>query len=254
VLYHRNLVTVKQDIASTVREIVAHVVEHYPAVLPHLTGKTRWLAASMKPTEYKTYDYFLQVMRNMVTHVYNNQMGGEFIDIAANLISGQLTQAFRQAWQDEEMDGDLPPYLMGALEQMILDQYDHVDGFYRAIIDARIDETSIEPLLVRASMWANQYNAAYEKAAELIRMENGGNLVWRKGNTENGCSTCDALNGIVMSAREWQELNVHPRGYPNPVLECQGGGPANNCDCTLEATDSRRSPKAYNTVLNIVSK
>jgi hypothetical protein len=57
-----------------------------------------------------------------------------------------------------------------------------------------------------------------------------------------------------MSAREWQELDVHPRGYPNPGLECQGGGPANHCDCTLEPTDGRRSPKAYNTVLNIVSK
>jgi hypothetical protein len=235
-----------------VREIVAHIVQHYPQVIPHLSGKARWIAA--KPAEYKTYDYFLQQVERMVTHVYNNQMGGEFIDIMANLISGQLAQAFRQAWQDEEGDGDLPGYLAGALETSILAQYDHVDQFFRDIIDARLEGTSIQPLLVRASMWANQFNAAYQQALELIRMENGGNMVWRKGDTENGCSTCDALDGIVMSAREWQELDVHPRGYPNPVLECQGGGPANNCDCTLEPTDARRSPKAYNTVLNIVSR
>jgi hypothetical protein len=233
---------------STVRAIVAR----FPQVLPHLSGKARWIAA--KPAEYKTVDYFLQQVERMVTHVYNNQLGGEFIDLMANLISGQLTQAFRQAWADEGFDGDLPPYLSGALEEMILNQYTHVDQFFRDIIDARLEGTSIQPLLVRASMWANQYNAAYQQALELVRMENGGNLVWRKGKTENGCSTCDALNGIVMSAREWQELNVHPRGYPNPVLECQGGGPANNCDCSLEPTEKRRSPKAYESILNIVSR
>jgi hypothetical protein len=232
----------------TIRAIVARI----PEMKKHLSGKSRWMAA--QPAEYKSQDYFLQQVERLVTTVYNDQLGGEFIDIMANLISGQLTQAFRQAWADEDGDGDLPPYLAGALEQMILDQYDHVDGFFRDIVDARLDETSIAPLLVRAGMWANQYNAAYQQALELIRKENGGNLVWRKGNTENGCSTCDALDGVVMSAREWDELNVHPRGYPNPLLECQGGGPANNCDCTLEPTDKRKSPKAFETVLNIVSR
>jgi hypothetical protein len=85
-------------------------------------------------------------------------------------------------------------------------------------------------------------------------MANGGNFVWKKGHTEKGCRTCAALNGIVLSARAWQELDVHPRGYPNPKLECEGGGPVNNCDCELVPTDKRRSPKAYNTVLNIINR
>jgi hypothetical protein len=239
-------------IDELLRATVKTLVARMPELRKHLAPASRLLL--IEPVEYKTQDYFLQQLERMVTHVYNDQLGGDFVDVLANLISGQLTQAFRQAWADEDGDGDLPPYLAGALEQMILDQYDHVDGFFRDIVDARIDETSIAPLLVRAGMWANQYNAAYQQALELIHKENGGNLVWRKGNTENGCSTCDALDGVVMSAREWDELNVHPRGYPNPLLECQGGGPANNCDCTLEPTDSRRSPKAYNTVLNIVGR
>jgi hypothetical protein len=240
---------VKQDIAFTVREIVAHVVEHYPAVLPHLTGKTRWLAASMKPTEYKTYDYFLQVMRNMVTHVYNNQMGGEFIDIAANLISGQLTQAFRQAWQDEEMDGDLPPYLTGALEEMILSEYTHVDQFFRDIVDARLDGTSIEPLYMRAALWANRYNEAYNQAVTLITAEMGGNLVWVYGDAEH-CSTCNSLNGIVARASEWQSLGVHPQQPPNALIECGGW----RCKCSLQPTEKRRTPKAFESIMNIVNK
>jgi hypothetical protein len=228
------------------------IVRRYPAIVPHLKGRARWVVATPEP--YKTQDYFLQQIERLVTHVYNDQLGGEFIDIMANLISGQLTQAFRQAWQDEDGDGDLPGYLAGALEGMILAQYEHVDQFYRDIIDAKVDGTPIETLLARAQAWARQWDVAYKEAAQLIVAERGGNMVWRKGQTEHGCSTCEQLDGIVMSANEWQELGVHPRGYPNPLLECEGGGPANNCDCTLEETDKRRSPKAFDSVVAIVSK
>lgn len=264
------------------------LVKQFPAVVPHLTGRARWIVCCKTPNypewksfsdgnypEYgtwmerhygdvtvrffrvhnqKTYDYYLQQLERLIRSVYDGNLGGEFIDVMANLISGQLTQAFEQAWRDEEGEGELPDYLSSALEDMILGQYDHVDSLYRDIVDARVDETPIEPLLSRAVQWANQWNAAYNEAQRLINIENGGNLMWNKGNTEHGCSTCANLDGIVLSAREWEELDVHPQGYPNPKLECEGGGPGNFCDCTLSPTDQRRTPKGFETVLNIVSK
>jgi hypothetical protein len=236
------------DISSTIREIVAHIAEHYPQVLPHLSGKARWIAA--KPAEYKTVDYFLQQVERMVTHVYNNQLGGEFVDLMASLIQGQLTQAFRQAWADEGFDGDLPPYLSGALEEMILSEYTHVDQFYRDIVDARIDETSITPLLMRAGLWAQRYVDAYEQARHLITMELGGNEEWVLGATEEHCPECYALNGIVARASEWDQLAVHPQQPPNPVLSCGGW----QCDCERRPTDKRRSPKAFDRIISIVSK
>lgn len=222
-----------------------------PDVIPHLSDKTRH--ALQEPTEYKTYEYMLKQIEGLVNGVYSGNIGGQFIDTMANLISGQLTQAYRQAFEDEGYtDEFLPEYLTTALEEMILGQYDYVDQYYRDIVDARVDGTPIEPLLSRAQMWANQWNAAYQKALELIRMQNGGNLEWVQGATEKGCRTCAALDGIIMSAKEWQALDLHPRGYPNSKLECEGGGPANNCDCTLSPTDKRRSPNAYGRVEEIL--
>jgi hypothetical protein len=236
-------------LSSTVRAIVAR----FPAVRGYLTPRARLML--IEPAEYKTVDYFLQQVERMVTHVYNNQLGGEFIDIMASLIQGQLTQAFRQAWADEGFDGDLPPYLSGALEEMILSEYTHVDQFYRDIVDARIDETSIAPLLMRAGLWANRYVDAYNRATTLITAEMGGNMVWHRGATEQSCSICSRLNGVVARASEWEELNVRPQNPPNPILAKENGGCGGwQCDCSLEPTEKRRSPKAYETILNIVSR
>ena len=233
-------------------EIIVKAVDAVPAVLPHLGTRARYLYGSVKPSEYKTYEYMLAQVGRLVTSVYKNNLGGEFIDLMANLISGQLTQAYEQAYQDEGYTDALPEYLTTSLEAMILNQYEYVDQFFRDIIDARIDETPIDPLLVRAQMWANQWNAAYKEAQMLIRLQGGGNLIWRKGATEHGCVTCANLDGIVMSAKEWDEIGVHPRGYPNPKLECEGGGPSNNCDCTLEPTEQRRTAGAYGRVEEII--
>lgn len=227
-------------------DFISRAVISVPSIIPHLEHDF-----------YKTYDFFLTTLKNMVRSVYNAQAGGQFVDTLASLIRGQLKNAFLQAWEDSgETAFVLPEYLQSALDQLTVDQtnFDYIYNYYKDIVNARVDQTPIDPLLTRAEAWANQYNAAYNQAKLLIDTENGGNLIWRKGETEHGCATCAALDGMVMSAKEWDSLNLHPQGYPNPLLECQGGGPANNCDCTLLPTDKRRSPKGYSTVLNIIGK
>jgi hypothetical protein len=204
----------------------------------------------VKLIDLKTYDYFLSTLTRMITAVYNGNMGGDFIDVMANLISGQLTQAFNQAWKDEENEGDLPDYLTGPLEEMILSEYDHVDGLYKDTVDARVDKTPIDPLLVRAAMWANRWTDAYNTAVALITKEQGGNMIWKLGETEQHCPECASLNGITARASEWDQLGVHPQQPPNEILTCGGW----QCDCSLESTDKRRSPKAYNTIMNIIGK
>ncbi len=216
------------------------IIKAVPEVIPHLDGA------------YKTYDYFLAQIEGLVRGVYEGNVGGNFVDVFANLISGQLWDAYSKAWEEEGDGGELPEYLVTSYDAEVLAQYDFVDQFYRDIVDARIDGTPLEPLLARAGLWANQYNAAYETARLLINTQNGGNLIWRKGNTEHGCSTCANLDGICAWASEWEELDVHPRGYPNSKLQCEGGGPANFCDCTLEPTDQRRSPGAYGRIESII--
>jgi hypothetical protein len=197
----------------------------------------------------KTYDFFLSTLERLVKSVYNNQLGGEFIDILANLIQGQLTQAYTLAWDEEGTGGKLPDYLQSALTEAIAQQYTFVDQFYRDIVDARLDGTPIDPLLSRCGLWANRYAEAYNQAIALITAEMGGNLIWQLGATEEHCPFCSQFNGIVARATEWDTLGIKPQHAPNPALTgtvngedgCQGW----RCDCSLDPTDKRRSPEAY---------
>lgn len=223
-------------------------VRAVPEVLPALSPRAR--LEICEPTEYKTYEFFLSAITGLVEGVYQGFIGGVFIDTLANLISGQLTDAYMRAWADEGNFSELPDYLLGPLEELILSQYEHVDQFFRDIVDARVDETSISPLLMRAGMWAQRWTEAYNTATALIVEHNGGKMMWKLGATEQHCTTCAALNGIVMYAREWNELGVHPQGGPNELLVCGGW----LCDCSLSPTDQRRSPHGYTTVMNAVNK
>lgn len=222
---------------------IRQVVATFPEVRTYLSGRSRW--SLYKPAEYKTVEYMENAIEGLVNGVYNGNIGGQFIDTLANIISGQLTQAYRQAWEDEGMtDYFAPDYLSESLEAMILNQYDYVDQFYRDIVDARVDGTSVSPLLARAKLWANQWNAGYNEAVRLITLQGGGNLVWEYGDAEH-CNTCLSLNGIVARADEWDTLGVKPQG---DMLECGGW----NCKCALVSTDKRRSPNAYGRIEEIL--
>lgn len=241
--------------------LIAALVTRYPGVIKYLKGRTRWIAFSYIRSgleTIKTYDYFLRQVEGLVRGAYANNISGEFIDVMANLISGQLTQAFEQAWNEEGDGGDFPAYLSNSLEEMILGQYEHVDGYYRDIVDARIDATPIEPLLARASLWAQRWTEAYNEAIHLINVEDGGKEIWQLGETEKHCWICSKLNGIVLSAREWDELGVHPQGAPNPILSLSNGDERGcggwQCDCSRKPTDQRRTPKGFETVMNIISR
>jgi hypothetical protein len=229
------------------RQAIAKV----PEVALLLSGK----AATLAPAEYKTYKYFLSTIEAMVSNVYNGYLGDEFNRIMGNLIGGQLLKAYEQAWEDSGMTTwPIPDFLQTSLDSFLMTQGDYIEPFYRDILAAGVDLTGLEPLLSRAELWANQYNACYNEAIRLIGVEFGQRLQWREGDTVDKCSTCLALDGLVLWAKEWDELGLHPQGYPNPLLECQGGGPGNHCGCTLSPTDQRRSPKGFETALNIIGK
>jgi hypothetical protein len=221
-------------------EILRNAAKLAPTVRPLLSNKARFMLYT--PEAYKTYDYMQKVIEGLVSGVYNNLVGGQFVDSMANLISGQLTQAYQQAYIDEGFTSfTLPDYLASSLETMILNQYDFVDAFFRDIVDARIDGTPIDPLLARAQLWAGQYDTAYQNAVALITKEMGGNLIWQEGDTIEKCYQCVSFDGIVARASEWAALGIAPKNFPNDKLDCKGG----HCDCTLTPTTKRRSPNAY---------
>jgi len=240
------------NLRSATYQAIKSSVLRYPQIKDSLNAQARFIAAT--PTAYKSQDFYLTTLERLVTSVYKGNIGGDFIDVMSSLIQGQLTDAYKQAWKDEGNEGDLPDYLEQAAEEAILGQYDHVDDFYESIVDARVDETPLEPLLSRCQLWALRWTEAYNDAVRLIAVEEGENLVWRLGGTIEHCTICSALDGIVARASVWDDLNVKPQNAPNPILDPSKGGCGGwNCDCSLEITSQRSSPKAFDLILNIVS-
>jgi hypothetical protein len=221
----------KQLISALLKTVKAH-----PEVLPYLSNKARYVLHA-RDGEYKTYDFFLANLQRLIRSVYVGLVGGEFIDIFASLIQGQITQAYEQAWIDDGNSLPAPQSLMDAAQAKILAQFDHVDQFFRDIIDARVDNTPIDPLLARAQLWANRYNEGYNDAQAKIALLMGGKLVWRLGATEEHCDTCSKLDGMVDYAVEWDRTGLRPQNATNNALTCGGW----RCDCSLLPTDARRS-------------
>lgn len=218
-------------------DFIPRAVLAFPSVIPHL-----------KSGYYKTYEYFDATLRRMVTAVYNGNMGGDFVDTLAALLRGQITQAFRQAYEDEGFTDMFPPaYLQTALDNQITAQvqFDWIYQYYKDIVDARVDSKPLDPLLARVSLWANRYTESYNLAVMEIQKAMGGKLMWKLGATEQHCDTCSALDGIVAFAAEWDLAGCKPQSAPNSALTCGGW----QCDCSLVSTDKRRSPNAFDRIM-----
>jgi len=231
-------------------DFIARAVLLFPRVIP-----------SLKSSFFKTYDFMLRTIEGLVKGVYNGNVSGDFVDIMQSLITGQMTQAYQQAWEDSgETSFSLPDYLQSALQATINEQadFDFIYNFYQDIVDAKVDGTPIEPLLARAELWAQRYTEAYNDAVHLMELENGGKEEWVLGDTEQHCWICRSLNGIVMYAHEWEELGIEPQNAPNPILSLSNGDENGcggwRCDCRKQPTDRRRTPKGFNTVLNLIGQ
>lgn len=215
-----------------IEDIITAVVKSRPEIKPYLSNKARWYTSLSSPEPFKTWDFMLHAIERLVINTYNGLIAGDFIDVMANLISGQIYDAYESAWRDDGNDPPLPWYLSQAADNDILKQYDYVDQYYRDIIDARVDKTPLQPLLSRAQLWANRYNESYNNAVHIIQLQEGGKEMWVIGATEKHCETCTKLDGVVAYAKEWEASRYKPQGSN---LSCGGW----RCDCSLTPTENR---------------
>ena len=106
----------------------------------------------------------------------------------------------------------------------------------------------------RVDLWVGRYDDVTNQAITFYA-ERGQRLMWVEGDTVQKCDICTALDGIVAFAWEWEELQVHPQQPPNPALSPENGGCGGwRCGCSLVPTDKRRSPDAFTTIMNIVTR
>lgn len=199
----------------------------------------------------KTYDFYLRTITRLVRNLYNGYTTeAEFTSVLENLITGQFTRAWYEGMaQNDWKPADMTDEWQVELDSLIQYEYQFIADFAKAITDAKKNEQPLDGLLSRAELWANRYNEIVSHAV-LFTADKKERLVWKLGATEQHCDTCSRLDGIVAYAEEWQQLGIQPQSAPNDKLECGGW----KCDCSLTPTDKRRSPKAFDTILNIVTK
>jgi hypothetical protein len=201
-----------------------------------------------------TVDAFRRTMWEATKKLYSNRSVFQFESVMLELIEQQYGRAWREGMRTLELDPakDMTPDAEAILQDAILAEYDNVGKFAQDVVTAsRVvsDKDWHSKFSHRVDVWANRYNQIKEMSIRHFS-EGKQKLMWVEGDSYEKCSTCLRLDGIVAYAEEWDALNVHPQSAPNPYLICGGW----NCRCTLVPTDKRRSPHAFDSIMNIVVK
>lgn len=215
--------------------------------------KTEWrvyLALHKKIAERKTYERYRSQLWQAVQRLYSGGRDAAFMATFIRQIDTQLTEA----WNKGAADDGVQPDEMTRDDFVILEAIiDNETQFIQRLADdiAEAVANGIEKadfdkrFSARVDLWANRYNETVNRA----RMQFGQKqrFEWKLGNTEEHCSTCSRLNGIVAFGHEWESAAVHPQIPPNPALECGGW----RCDCELKPTKKRRSIRALDRITEI---
>lgn len=198
-----------------------------------------------------TYEHYSRQISSAVSDLWGGKLTrDQFTSQMADLIFAQLTRAWRQGMRENGLDPDteMLPEWQDILDGRISSEYNFVDGFADAIVAVQRDEDALQGLLARGDLWANRYNDVYNES-KLITGEGTTKFEWVLGATEEHCLTCQALNGIVAFAREWEQSRFKPQDPPNDLLSCGGW----RCDCSLNETTKRRSPNALDRLITIAT-
>lgn len=199
------------------------------------------------PERYKTVAFYRRALRRAVLNFYRGDMDAfEFIDELVTLINGQFTRAWNEGAREvgfdpkEQADEDRLILLdrIQAEEEFIL-------GFASDIETTRMEQKPITPLYNRVELWVNRFDEVKDTA--IIHFGGKQKFEWELGATEEHCTTCLALNGIVATAEEWEQSGVHPQRGPNDSLECGGW----LCDCRRKKTDKRKTRNALERIQSI---
>jgi len=194
----------------------------------------------------KTLEYYRRTAERLARQLYNGAITQDaFENSLLDVMDAQLTRAWNEGMRANGLDPqtDFTPKMQADLERFKLAEVDHIPDFSAAIVDAaERDATNEAPgaalpgLYARADLWAARYPDIVNTAI-LLTAEPADRLEWVLGATEEHCETCNALNGIVASAEEWDASGFQPQSPPNSSIECGGW----RCLCQLIPTEKRRT-------------
>jgi len=175
----------------------------------------------------KTVGYYTRVLVRDIRRLYNGEINTNlFVDNLAGYVERQL----RRAWNEGMRANGLDPAkdMTAAWEQIyqnaVVSEFAYIDNLAEAILEAKRNGTSIDPLIARAELWANRYTDLVNQA--LAETGKGNLFKWEFGATEEHCDDCLNRAGQVKTGQEWQD-DILPQSHD---LACGGW----RCDCRLQ--------------------
>lgn len=121
-------------------------------------------------------------------------------------------------------EGGIPPTDFDAddaqaADALVIAQYEYLDRFVEAILQAKDDETSRDGVLTRAELWCQSVRAAGNAGQnEAAKNEM---VVFTGDDGNESCATCKRLKGQTHRRKWWVEKGLVP-GAGNENFECGG--------------------------------
>jgi hypothetical protein len=209
--------------------------------------------------EIKTQEMFQRQLWSYTLDFFRGDItDNDFENSFFAAIENQLSKAWNEGADEVGvLPEDYTDEDKAILDAIIADEKEYVTGLGVAVIDARDKVKDPENITneerqafssefqSRIEIWSSRYTDVNNQA----KLQFGGKekLVWTLGATEEHCESCAALNGIVAYADEWVEAGIMPQSPPNQALACGGW----RCDCSLNATNARRTRDALEEIRNI---
>lgn len=162
----------------------------------------------------------------------------QFIDSMVGSLQRGLARAAREGAAEcgigpEEMSHQE----LAAMDREINNNFKRIFQFSTTIMaGSKRDGGKLGPLLRRATLWINRYDALRVEVAALACGDK--KKVWRIGNTLESCRTCLGFEGRVYRYSVWVANGALPKVH---ALCCRGF----RCDCRLEDTDAKMTPGRF---------
>jgi len=149
-------------------------------------------------------------------------------------MSAAIELGLRRAWYAGASEcgiypEDLSQDELNRLDQEIIGETSQILDFGLFIMyNSKLNGGKLTPLMTRAQMWVNRYEAVRGLAREYACADQ--KLKWIRGNTMQPCRDCLRLDGRVYRASTWRKYGIEPRMHS---LQCGGF----RCRCELIPTD-----------------
>lgn len=208
----------------------------------------------------KTYDEYYSRLWRGAKRLFNGGKERNFESTFVRGIDEQLTEAwYKGADEVNVAPEDMTHDDMLILDALIESENNFIGGIAGDIVADRDAGMTAEDFTSkygsRVELWAQRYVETVNRA----KMRFGGKtrLEWQLGATEQHCPICEKLNGIIAWADEWFSSGIQPQNPPNPILSIEVGGVRGcegwRCDCRLQVTTKRRTPRAIDRLTEIAT-